>query len=78
MGSVPGGEWLSVGLSLDGPADLHDAFRITADGGTTHARVTRSFGSLREHGVFCNVLCVLHARNTPSPTGCTISFAASG
>ena len=57
----------SVGLSLDGPADLHDACRITADGRATHARVTRSFASLREGGVFCNVLCVLHVRNTPEP-----------
>ena len=56
-------EGFSVGLSLDGPADLHDAFRRTADGGPTHARVERAYALLRERGVFVNVLCVLHARN---------------
>jgi uncharacterized protein len=60
-------EGFSVGLSLDGPADLHDAFRRSAQGGPTHARVERAYGLLRERGVFVNLLCVLHARNTAEP-----------
>jgi uncharacterized protein len=60
-------ERFSVGLSLDGPADLHDAFRRTADGAATHSRVVRTFSLLRERGVFVNVLCVLHARNAAEP-----------
>ena len=32
-----GQEGFSVGLSIDGPADLHDAFRVTAEG-RRHAR----------------------------------------
>jgi uncharacterized protein len=60
-------ERFSVGLSLDGPADLHDAFRITAKGEATHAKVTAAFQLLRQWGVFCNILCVLHARNAAEP-----------
>jgi uncharacterized protein len=57
----------SVGLSLDGPQDQHDAFRRTAGGGPTHARVEQACALLKERGVFCNLLCVLHARNATEP-----------
>ena len=57
----------SVGLSLDGPAPLHDEFRKTVEGGPTHARVVDAFRLLKRRRVFCNVLCVLHARNTAEP-----------
>jgi uncharacterized protein len=60
-------EGFSVGLSLDGPADLHDGFRLTAEAGPTHARVVRSFALLKSRGVFCNVLCVLHSGNADKP-----------
>ncbi len=60
-------ENFSVGLSLDGPADLHDAFRKTADGRPSHARVMEAFRLLKQSGIFCNVLCVLHLKNTAEP-----------
>ncbi len=60
-------EGFSIGLSLDGPADLHDAFRKTASGEPTHARVIAAFRLLKQRGVFCNVLCVLQALNTAEP-----------
>ncbi len=60
-------EGFSVGLSIDGPADLHDAFRRTSGGGTTHAQVVAAFRLLKQHGVFCNALCVLHAENVAEP-----------
>ncbi len=60
-------EEFSVGLSLDGPADLHDRFRRTPGDEPTHARVTAAFRLLRQHGVFCTVLCVLHAANAAEP-----------
>jgi uncharacterized protein len=60
-------EAFSVGLSIDGPEDLHDAFRVAAEGGATHARAADAFRLLRQRGVFCNVLCVLHARNAAEP-----------
>ncbi len=60
-------EGFSVGLSLDGPVEFHDAFRKTADGRPTHSQVVHAFHVLRERRVFCNVLCVLHSVNTAAP-----------
>jgi uncharacterized protein len=57
----------SVGLSLDGPADIHDKYRRTADGRPTHERALRSFDKLMRRGVFVNVLCVLHEANAARP-----------
>ena len=52
-------EGWSVGLSLDGPAKIHDAYRRTAEGGPTHGRVMRSYENLARRGAFVNLLCVL-------------------
>ena len=60
-------ERFSVGLSLDGPADVHDAVRPDAAGRGSHARAVASFRRLAAAGVFCNVLCVLHAGNASEP-----------
>lgn len=38
----------SVVLSVDGPPEIHDACRVTAGGGPTHARVIRFLQDLRE------------------------------
>jgi uncharacterized protein len=57
----------SVGLSLDGPADIHNKYRRTAEGGKTHSRVLSSFGALMRRGVFVNVLCVLNESNAARP-----------
>lgn len=48
-----------VGLSLDGTAALHDAYRRDTAGGKTYARVRGSLRLLREHGVPVNLLCVV-------------------
>jgi uncharacterized protein len=60
-------ERFSVGLSLDGPAPCHDAYRVTRGGQPSHAEAVRGFRLLRRHGVHCDVLCVLHAANVGSP-----------
>ncbi|MDR3631301.1 MAG: anaerobic sulfatase maturase [Desulfocapsaceae bacterium] len=60
-------EGFSVGLSLDGPREMHDVFRMAADGSPTHARVEKAFQLLKKHRVFCNVLCVLHSENVSEP-----------
>jgi uncharacterized protein len=52
-------EGWSVGLSLDGPAALHDAHRRTSEGRPTHERVMRAYEILSRRGVFTNLLCVL-------------------
>lgn len=60
-------ERFSVGLSLDGPSDLHDIYRKTVDGSPTHSRVVDAFRLLGRYGVFCNILCVVHAANAQEP-----------
>jgi uncharacterized protein len=56
-----------VGISLDGPPDLHDAYRVDKRGGPTFDRVMRGFGLLRAHDVDVNILCTVHAANQDHP-----------
>jgi uncharacterized protein len=60
-------EEFSVGLSLDGPAELHDAYRVTRGGQPTHREVMRAFGLLRRYEVFTDVVCVIHNLNVRYP-----------
>jgi len=52
-----------VGLSVDGPRELHDAYRVTRGGDGTFDLVMRSWSRLRRHGVKFNVLCTVNAAN---------------
>lgn len=52
-----------VGLSLDGPQEIHDRYRRDAAGNGTFDRVVRGLGLLRKHGVEYNVLASV-ARET--------------
>jgi uncharacterized protein len=61
-------ERFSVGLSIDGPRELHDAYRVDKGQKPTHKQVLRAFRMLNEHSVHCDVLCVLHDRNVRHPT----------
>jgi len=60
-------EGFSVGVSLDGPKDLHDSYRVDRDQRPTHERAMRGYRLLREHGVPCDILCVVHAGNVGHP-----------
>jgi uncharacterized protein len=56
-----------VGLSIDGPAELHDAYRIDKGGAGTFADVMRGWEMLNRHGVDVNILCSVHAANAEHP-----------
>ncbi|MFZ5787836.1 MAG: anaerobic sulfatase maturase [Acidobacteriota bacterium] len=56
-----------VGLSVDGPAQLHDRFRTTRGGRGTHAAVVAAARLLRQHGVPFNALCVVNRENARRP-----------
>ena len=60
-------ERFSVGLSLDGPADLHDPYRVTRGGEPTHARVMQSLERLQRHRVAHDILCAVHDLNVRHP-----------
>lgn len=50
---------IRVGVSVDGPAALHDAHRRTRGGKGTHERVLRGMASLREHGIPFHAISVV-------------------
>lgn len=52
-----------VGLSIDGPADVHDRYRVTKNGRGTHAEVVHAWNALRTAGIETNILCSVSAAN---------------
>jgi uncharacterized protein len=56
-----------VGLSVDGPRALHDAYRVDKGGRPTFERVMRAAGLLQAHGVRFNTLTTVHAANGDHP-----------
>jgi len=52
-----------VGLSLDGPRDLHDAYRRDKGGHPTFERVHRAAQLMATLGVEFNILCTVNARS---------------
>ncbi len=54
-----------VGVSLDGPEDLHDRFRTTVDGRGSHADVLKGINCLKRHRVDFNALTVVNSHNAP-------------
>jgi uncharacterized protein len=60
-------EGFSVGLSLDGPQDLHEACRLGRDGSSTYHQTMRGYELLRTHRVTTDILCVVNAHNVEHP-----------
>jgi uncharacterized protein len=56
-----------VGLSMDGPPELHDFCRKDKAGGGTFDRVARAARLLQKHEVECNILCAVNSRNAAHP-----------
>lgn len=56
-----------VGVSLDGPRELHDAYRVGKGGEPTFDRVMAGLATLRRHRVEFNTLTTVHRRNADFP-----------
>ena len=56
-----------VGISIDGPEAMHDAYRVDKGGQPTFAKVMRGLGYLQKHGVEYNTLTTLHHANADHP-----------
>jgi uncharacterized protein len=56
-----------VGLSLDGPKELHDAYRVTKGGEPTFERVVAAARLLKQHGVEFTTLTVINRLNARHP-----------
>ena len=52
-----------VGISIDGPPGMHDAYRVDKGGKPTFGRVMRGLEVLKRHSVEWNVLTTIHAVN---------------
>lgn len=52
-----------VGVSLDGPAHLHDFYRVDKGGNPTFDRVMAGIDLLKKHQVEFNILTTVHAAN---------------
>ena len=69
---APWGEFLArnqflVGVSIDGPRELHDHYRVDKQGGATFDRVLRGIRVLKDHGVDFNTLTVVNRVNSQHP-----------
>jgi len=58
----------AVGLSLDGPQQMHDRYRVTKDQKPTYEQTMRGYKLLQQHRINCDILCVVNAHNVQYPT----------
>jgi uncharacterized protein len=56
-----------VGLSVDGPQTMHDAYRVNKRGAGSFGEVMQGYELLRRHEVDVNILCTIHAANADYP-----------
>jgi uncharacterized protein len=56
-----------VGLSLDGPKEMHDAYRVDKRGEGTFDQVMNAARMLDQYNVDFNILCTVHACNADHP-----------
>jgi uncharacterized protein len=61
-------EGFVVGLSLDGPQEMHDRYRVTKGQDPTYKQAMRAHRLLQQHRIPCDILCVVHAQNVQHPT----------
>jgi uncharacterized protein len=56
-----------LGISMDGPEDLHDLYRKTRDGKGSFHKVLHGYDLALMHGIDAEILCVLNADNVKHP-----------
>jgi uncharacterized protein len=72
-------EWeASVGVSIDGPAWLHDARRKTRSGAGTHQSTMRGISVLRRAGIEPHVICVVSERSLDAADAIMDFFIGEG
>ena len=58
--------WL-VGISIDGPQEYHDHYRVTPDGKPSWEKVMQGISLLKKHRVEWNAMAVVNAYNAKHP-----------
>jgi uncharacterized protein len=56
-----------VGVSIDGPYDLHNNYRQTRSGKGTHAKVIEAIERLKQHNIEFNTLTVVNDQSVKQP-----------
>ena len=56
-----------VSVTLDGPPEMHDVYRVDRHGQPTCERVMRAIRLLQKHGVDFNIVTTVHAANADHP-----------
>lgn len=56
-----------VGISIDGPADVHDLYRVRADGSGSHSSVLSGIECLKRNRVEFNGLVLVNSSNVTRP-----------
>ncbi len=52
-----------IGLSVDGPKEIHDTYRVNKGGAGSFDQVMGGWQLLKKHDVDFNILCTVHAAN---------------
>ncbi|MBU2510073.1 anaerobic sulfatase maturase [bacterium] len=60
-------EGIIVGLSLDGPEEMHNRFRSAAGQQPTFDKALNSYYRLKQHKVYCDILCTVNSHNVKYP-----------
>lgn len=58
---------LDIGVSCDGGAELHDAYRVNWNGRATHAKTTRGMDLLQENGIRYKIIAVATQKTLSNP-----------
>jgi uncharacterized protein len=56
-----------VGISIDGPGDLHNRFRRTVDNKPALHKTLEGYEILRKNGIISEILCVVNSDNVKHP-----------
>lgn len=56
-----------VGISIDGPGEMHNKFRTTSDGRSSLPAVLRGYEILRRYKIKSEILCVVNSYNVKFP-----------
>ncbi len=56
-----------VGISIDGPGELHDYYRVDHSGSGTYDKVVKAIQTCKEHKVEFNTLTLLNRKNADRP-----------
>jgi len=56
-----------VGISIDGPGDLHNRFRTNPEGGPSLHRVLKGYDILQRYRIRSEILCVVNSQNVRFP-----------